>query len=99
VRGLLFAAFALLMPKCPLCIAAYLGALGLSGLAARVDPRVLWLVGSAAVALVVATVARRAAVWAPRLARKWGAERVLPTLQRAGVEDRIGRQKEEGDRP
>jgi hypothetical protein len=99
VRGLLFAAFALLMPKCPLCIAAYLGALGLSGLAARVDPRVLWLVGSAAVALVAATVARWAVVWAPRLARRWGgAERALPTSQRAGVEDRMGRQKEEGDR-
>jgi hypothetical protein len=86
VRGALFAAFALLMPKCPLCIAAYLGALGLSGLAARVDPRVLWLVGSAAVALVLATVARWAVVWAPRLTRTWGAERALPPLQRAGVE-------------
>jgi hypothetical protein len=85
-RGALFAAFALLMPKCPLCIAAYLGALGLSGLATRVDPHVLWLVGSAAAALVVATVARWAVVWGPRLTRGWDAERALPPLRRAGVE-------------
>lgn len=48
--GLLFAGLALLMPKCPMCIAAWLGVLGLAGLAARVDPRALWL----AVALTLA---------------------------------------------
>jgi hypothetical protein len=57
VRGVVFAAIAALMPKCPLCIAAYLGAIGLSGLAARVDPRALWLAGAAAMALVAAPVA------------------------------------------
>jgi hypothetical protein len=53
----LFATIAAFMPKCPLCIAAYLGAIGLSGLAARVDPRALWLAGAAAMALVAAPVA------------------------------------------
>jgi hypothetical protein len=48
--GVLFAGLAVLMPKCPMCIAARLGVLGLSGLAAHVDPRALWL----AVALAVA---------------------------------------------
>jgi hypothetical protein len=33
-----------------MCIAAWLGALGLSGLAARVDPRALWLEVALAVA-------------------------------------------------
>jgi hypothetical protein len=47
--GVLFAVLAALMPKCPMCIAAWLGVIGLSGLAARVDPRALWL----AVALLV----------------------------------------------
>ena len=50
VGGVLFAALAALMPKCPMCIAAWLGVLGLSGLAARIDPQALWL----AAALVVA---------------------------------------------
>ena len=63
VRGALFAALAALMPKCPLCIAAYLGALGLSGLAARVDPRALWLGGAAVMALVAAPVAAAVATW------------------------------------
>src|SRR3954464_3028979 len=45
VRGALFAVFAALQPKCPLCVAAWMGALGLSGLAARVDSRALWLAG------------------------------------------------------
>jgi hypothetical protein len=57
--GVLFAGLAVLMPKCPLCIAAWLGALGLSGLAARFDPRVLWLVGALAVATSGAAIARR----------------------------------------
>ncbi len=48
--GLLFAGLAVLMPKCPMCIGAWLGVLCLSGLAARVDPRALWF----AVALAVA---------------------------------------------
>lgn len=49
-RGLLFAGIAALTPKCPVCIAAWPGARGLSGLTARVDPHALWL----AVALAVA---------------------------------------------
>ena len=49
--GVLFGGLAVLMPKCPMCIAAWLGVLGLSGLTARVDPRALWL----AVAFAVAT--------------------------------------------
>jgi hypothetical protein len=71
VRGVLFAVGAALMPKCPLCIAAYLGALGLSGLAARVDPRALWLAGAAAMALVALPVAAAVARWilAPALQR------------------------------
>ncbi|MGD0678441.1 MAG: hypothetical protein ABSC94_23790 [Polyangiaceae bacterium] len=48
--GLLFTGLAVLAPKCPICIAAWLGVLGLSGLAVRVDPHALWL----AVALAVA---------------------------------------------
>lgn len=48
--GVLFAGLAVLLPKCPMCIAAWLGVLGVSGFAARVDPRALWL----AVALAVA---------------------------------------------
>jgi hypothetical protein len=47
---LLFAGLAALTPKCPICIAAWLGALGLSGLAANVNLRALWI----AVALAVA---------------------------------------------
>jgi hypothetical protein len=41
VGGSLFALLAALMPKCPMCIAAWLGVIGLSGLAVRVDPRAL----------------------------------------------------------
>jgi hypothetical protein len=48
--GVLFASLAALMPKCPMCVAAWLGVLGLAGLAAHVDPRALWL----GVALAVA---------------------------------------------
>jgi hypothetical protein len=48
--GLLFAGIAARTPKCPVCIAACLDALGRSGLAAHVEPRALWL----AVALAVA---------------------------------------------
>jgi hypothetical protein len=47
---MLFAGVAVLMPKCPMCIAAWLGVLGLSELAARVGPRALWLVVALAVA-------------------------------------------------
>ena len=57
--GALFAGLAFLMPKCPMCIAAWLGALGLSGLAARLDPRALWLAMALAVATAVATTAHR----------------------------------------
>jgi hypothetical protein len=54
-----FAALAALMPKCPMCIAAWLGVLGLSGLAARVDPRALWLAAALAVAAFGAAIAHR----------------------------------------
>lgn len=57
--GVLFAALAVLTPKCPMCIAAWLGALGLSGLAARVDPRWLWLATALAAAVSVASIAQR----------------------------------------
>jgi hypothetical protein len=56
--GVVVAVRAALMPKCPLCIAAWLGVLGLSGLAARVDPRALWLAGAAAVAVAGAAMAQ-----------------------------------------
>jgi len=55
----LFAALAALMPKCPLCIAAWLGVLGFSGLAARVDPRALWLLAALAAAAAVASIVHR----------------------------------------
>jgi hypothetical protein len=56
---MLFAALAALMPKCPMCIAAWFGVVGLSGLAARVDPRVLWLAAALAVAIAGAGIAHR----------------------------------------
>jgi hypothetical protein len=59
IGGVLFAVLVALMPKCPLCIAAWLGVLGLSGLVARVDPRAPWLVGSLAVAVAVAAIGHR----------------------------------------
>jgi hypothetical protein len=31
------------MPKCPLCIAAWLGVFGLAGIATKVDPRLVWI--------------------------------------------------------
>ena len=54
VGGVVFAILAALMPKCPLCIAAWLGVLGLSGVAARIDPRGLWLAVAAVTALASA---------------------------------------------
>lgn len=44
--GTLFTVLAVLMPKCPMCIAAWLGVIGLSGLAEVVDPRALWLIAA-----------------------------------------------------
>jgi hypothetical protein len=52
--GAVFTVLAALMPKCPLCIAAWLGVLGLSGVVSRVDPRAVWLFGAAATALAAA---------------------------------------------
>ena len=49
------------MPKCPLCIAAWLGVLGLSGLATHVDLRGLWLVAALAVAVSGAMLVHRLA--------------------------------------
>jgi hypothetical protein len=59
VGGVLFAVSAALMPKCPMCIAAWLGVLGLSGLAARVDPRALWLAAALSGAALGAAIAHR----------------------------------------
>jgi hypothetical protein len=58
-----FAALAALMPKCPLCVAAWLGVLGLSGLAARTDPHGLWLATALAVAACSALVVHRVLTW------------------------------------
>lgn len=57
--GVLFTALALLMPKCPLCAAVWLGALGLSGLATWFDPRLLWLAAALAVAAAGASMVHR----------------------------------------
>jgi hypothetical protein len=50
----LFAVLAALTPKCPMCIAAWLGVIGLSGLAARVDARALGFAAALLAALSVA---------------------------------------------
>jgi hypothetical protein len=55
----LFAVLAALTPKCPLCIAAWLGVLGLSGLATAIDPRALWLLAALAVAVAGAAILGR----------------------------------------
>jgi hypothetical protein len=52
--GVIFAVLAALMPKCPMCIAAWLCVLGLSGLGARIDPRILWLAAAVAIAIASA---------------------------------------------
>lgn len=59
VGSVTFALFAALVPKCPICIAAWLGVLGLSGLAALVDPRVLWLGTALAAAVCSALIIHR----------------------------------------
>jgi hypothetical protein len=58
-----FAALAVLMPKCPVCLAAWLGVLGLSGFAARIDLRALWLATTLAVAACSALVVHRFLTW------------------------------------
>ena len=58
---MLFAGLAVLMPKCPMCIVAWLGVLGLSRLAARVGPRPLWLAVALAVAAAGALLVHRLA--------------------------------------
>ncbi|HSY24556.1 MAG TPA: hypothetical protein VK841_20660 [Polyangiaceae bacterium] len=52
--GLVFAGLAALVPKCPLCLAAWLSVIGLSGLAARVDSRALGFAAALLAALSVA---------------------------------------------
>jgi hypothetical protein len=42
-----------------MCIAAWLGLIGLSGLAARVDPRALWLAAALAAGVAGAAIAHR----------------------------------------
>ncbi len=61
--GVTFTVLAALMPKCPACIAAWLAVLGLSGLAARPDPRVPWLVAALAVAAGSALLVHRILTW------------------------------------
>lgn len=61
--GVTFALLAALMPKCPLCVAAWLGVLGLSGLAARIDPRMLWLATALAVAACSKLFVHRFLIW------------------------------------
>ncbi len=61
--GVTLAVLAALVPKCPICLAAWLGVLGLSGLAARIDPRVLWLATALAVAAFSALVVHRFLTW------------------------------------
>ena len=61
--GVTFAALAALMPKCPLCVAAWFGVLGLSGLAGRIDPRVLWLATALAVAVCSTFLVHRMLTW------------------------------------
>ncbi len=63
VLGLFFAVSAALIPKCPMCVAAWLGVIGLSGLAARIEPRTLGfataLLASLAVAALSAAIIHR----------------------------------------
>ena len=68
--GALFGVLAVLMPKCPMCIAAWLGVLGLSGLAAHVDPRALWLGVALAVAGSGALIVHWSGRWSGRLTKK-----------------------------
>lgn len=63
VLGLVFAALAALVPKCPMCVAAWLGVVGLSGVAVHLEPRTLGfataLLASLAVAATSAAVLHR----------------------------------------
>jgi len=63
VLGLVFATLAALIPKCPMCVAAWLGVIGLSGLATRIEPRTLGFVtalfASLAVAVLSAAIIQR----------------------------------------
>jgi hypothetical protein len=54
-----FVVLAALMPKCPLCIAAWLGVVGLAGVTTRVDPRLLWVAAASVAALSAAAMAHR----------------------------------------
>jgi hypothetical protein len=57
--GVTLTALSALMPKCPMCFAAWLGVLGLSGLAARINLRVLLFATAFAVAACSALVVHR----------------------------------------
>jgi hypothetical protein len=61
--GVIFAVLAALMPKCPMCVAAWLCVVGLSGLATHGDPRVLWLAAALAVAASGALFVHRFLTW------------------------------------
>jgi hypothetical protein len=56
IGGVVFAILAALTPKCPVCIAAWIGVIGLSGIVARVDARGVWLALAAAIAFAAALV-------------------------------------------
>jgi len=61
--GVIFAVLAVLMPKCPMCIAAWLCLLGLSGLAAHGDLHAIWLAAALAVAASGALLVQRLLTW------------------------------------
>jgi hypothetical protein len=59
----IFTVLAALMPKCPVCMAAWLCVLGLSGLGVRIDPRAVWLAAALAVAASSALLIHRLLAW------------------------------------
>ena len=54
-----FTVLAALMPKCPMCIAAWLGVVGLAGVATKVDPRLPWIAAALVAAVAGAAIAYR----------------------------------------
>ena len=62
LTGLLQAVGFAILPKCPLCVAAYLGAFGASGLVARMDSQTLLWASLISMAVAVGTFAYLAAI-------------------------------------